>query len=231
MGGLVLMLTTLPGGSSKLQEQTILQTEARAALNRMEMEIRGAFTGDGVSADRCGGSQLRSRSTRRTSRDDGRRKTQSSFHLQKISYQVTSTGLLQRQFMASTNTFPSASCLTCGGTTQWAWPGGGMSAWTTVAGSTGAVVNASNSCTPANSHTVPGVFCYYQNDDVVKTIRIRRRRRAGRQLDPQAFTGSPLAIANTSALNTVVVTLDLSSGGSQPVEFVVSDAMTIRGTS
>ncbi|MFI5052934.1 MAG: type II secretion system protein J [Acidimicrobiia bacterium] len=232
MGGLVLMLTTLSGQSSKLQEQTILQTEARAALNRMEMEIRGAFTGDGSPQIVAAGPNSITFYSPDQYATTVAGSTQSSFHLQKISYQVTSTGLLQRQYMASTNTFPSASCLTCGGTTQWAWPGGGMSAWSTVAGSTGAVVNANNSCKPANSHTVPGVFCYYQNNDVMNTVQNPQTPTGWTDnWLPQAFTGSPLAIANTSALNTVVVTLDLSSGGSQPIEFVVSDAMTIRGTS
>jgi len=229
MGGLIIMLTTLSGRSSKLQEQTILQTEARAALNRMEMEIRGAFTGDGSPQIIAAGPTS---ITFYSPDEAGSAPSVSgpSFHLQKISYQVTSTGLLQRQFMVSTNTYPNASCLSCGGTTQWAW--GGLSAWSTVVGASGTIVNSGNSCTPANSHTVPGVFCFYQNNDVLNTIQNPQTPTGWTDTwIPQAFTGSPLAIANTSALNTVVVTLDLSSGGSQPVEFVVSDAMTIRGES
>ena len=47
MGGLVLMLTTISHWGSQTQSETILQTEARSSLNRMEAEIRGTFVGDG----------------------------------------------------------------------------------------------------------------------------------------------------------------------------------------
>jgi len=232
MGGLVIMLTTLTHSSSQVQEETTLQTEARFALNQMETEIRGAFTGDGspqiVTATPT--SITFYSPDQYTTTVNG--STQSSFHLRKISYQVTSNGLLQRQFMTSTNTYPTASCLTCGGTSQWAWPGGGMSSWATVVGSTDAIVNANNSCKPANAEAVPGVFCFYDGTDVLNTVQ--NPQTATGWTDnwlPQSFTGSPPAVSNTGAISSVVVTLDLSSGGSQPVEFLVSDTMTIRGTS
>jgi prepilin-type N-terminal cleavage/methylation domain-containing protein len=232
MGGLTLMLTTLSSKSSQQQETTILQTEARSALDRMEMEIRGAFTGDGSPQIVSAGPNSITFYSPDQYATTVVGSTQSSFHLREISYQVTSTGLLQRQFMTSTNTFPTASCLTCGGTSQWTWPGGGMSAWTTVVGSSGAIINASNTCKPATATAVPGVFCYYQNTDLLNTLQ--NPQTTGAWADnwlPQTFTGSPLLVTNTAALSSVVVTLELSSGGSQPVKFLVSDAMTMRGTS
>jgi prepilin-type N-terminal cleavage/methylation domain-containing protein len=232
MGGLTLMLTTLSGKSSQQQEQLILQTEARSALSRMEMELRGAFTGDGSPQIVAAGPNSITFYSPDEYTTTVSGSVQSSFHLREISYEVTSTGLLQRQFITSTNTYPTASCLTCGGTSQWAWPGGGMSAWSTVVGSAGAIVNAGNSCHPATASSVPGVFCYYQNTDVLNTIQ-NPQTPTGWVYNwlPQSFTGSPLAIANTDSLSSVVVTLELSNGGSQPVKFLVSDVMTIRGTS
>ncbi len=232
MGGLTLMLTTLSGKSSQQQETLILQTEARSALNRMEMELRGAFTGDGSPQIAAAGPSSITFYSPDEYTTTVAGSVQSSFHLRKISYQVTSTGLLQRQFMTSTNTYPTASCLTCGGTSQWAWPGTGMSAWATVVGSAGAIVNAGNSCKPANARAVPGVFCFYDNTDVLNTIQNPQTPTGwSDNWLPQSFTGNPLAISDTDGVGTVVVTLELSSGGSQAVKFLVSDVMTIRGTS
>ena len=47
MGGLTIMLTTLNHWGSHTQEETTLQSEARASLNQLEYNIRGAFVGDG----------------------------------------------------------------------------------------------------------------------------------------------------------------------------------------
>jgi len=235
MGGLVVMLTTISNKSSQQQEITSLQVEARNALGVMENELRGAFTGDGSSVIVFAGpSSLTFYSPDQYQINTS---TGNSFHLREISYQVTSAGLLQRQSMTSTNTFPTASCLTCGGTSQWAWPGGGMSSWTTVVGLSGKVINAGNSCVPASPTAVPGVFCYYANDDVTNTINNPQSGTGWSGTGgtypwkPQSFTGNPSQVAAPGGILTVIVTLELSSGGSQPVKFVVSDMVTIRGTS
>ena len=239
MGGLVIMLTTLTHSGSQQQEQTILQTEARSALNRMEQEIRGAFTGDGSAEIVSGSPNAITFYAPDQYATTVSGTTQSSFHLREISYQVTSTGLLQRQFMTSTNTFPTASCLTCGGTSQWTWPVGGMSSWSTVVGSSGAVINtndAVNTCKPANATTVPAVFCFYANSNAMGPIQYPQTVSGWNNTywNPQpCTTAAPCTAASgaTAGVGVVVVTLELSSGGSQPVKFVVSDIMTIRGTS
>jgi prepilin-type N-terminal cleavage/methylation domain-containing protein len=228
MGGLVLMLTTLSHWSSQSQEETALQSEARAALTTMEMEIRGAFTGGDGSAPIASASAT---SITFYSPDEYATtvvgSTQSSFHLREISYRV-SNGLLQRQFRTSTNTYPTASCLSCGGSTQWTW--GSWSAWVTVLGSVqGAIKNTANACKPPNAKTPAGVFCYYLNTDILNPTVV----------NPQTTTGfsssnwNPLTfpISDTSGISSVIVTLQLSTGGSQPVSFTVSDTMTIRGES
>jgi len=233
MGGLVVMLTTISNKSSQQQEVTTLQVEARNALNIMDNEVRGAFTGDGSSAITFAGpTQLTFYSPDQYQTVAA---TGNSFHLRQISYQVTTAGLLQRQSMTTTNTFPTASCLTCGGTSQWAW--GAMSPWITVVGLSGKVINANNACVPASPTAVPGVFCYYDGSDVTNTINNPQSGTGWSGTGgtypwkPQTFTGSPSQVAAPAGILTVIITLELSSGGSQPVKFVVSDMVTIRGTS
>jgi len=235
MGGLVIMLTTISNKSSQQQEITTLQVEARNALGIMANELRGGFTGDGSSVIAFAGPStltFYSPDEYPTSATTG-----SSFHLREISYQVTTAGLLQRQSMTTTNTFPTASCLTCGGTSQWAWPGTGMSPWITVVGLSGKVINAGNNCVPQTPTAVPGVFCYYDGSDVTNTINNPQSGTGWSGTTgtypwkPQTFTGSPSQVAAPAGILTVIITLELSSGGSQPVKFVVSDMVTIRGTS
>ena len=132
VGGMVIVLTTLTHYNSQNQEKLTLQTEARSALNRMETEIRGAFYGDGVTTPISAGTAT---SITFTTPDEYAAtvsgSTLSTFHLQQISYQV-STKLLQRQFRTSSNVYPAAP--------PWTFPGS-MSTWATVVGSAGSVTN------------------------------------------------------------------------------------------
>jgi len=231
MGGLVIMLTTLSHFGSQSQEETALQSEARSALTTMEMEIRGAFTGgDGSPPIAAATATSITFYTPDEYATTVVGSTESSFHLREISYQV-SNGLLQRQFRTSTNQYPTATCLTCGGSAQWTW--GAWSPWVTVVGSVqGAILNGANSCKPPNASTPPGVFCFYLNTDILNPTVLNPQTTTGWSVTgtypwkPQAFP-----IADTSGLSSVIVTLQLSSGGSQPVKFTVSDTMTIRGES
>lgn len=138
MGGLTLLLTTLNHWGSHTQQETTLQSEARASLNKLEYNIRGAFVGDGTTPI------LSAAATSLTLyAPDGYPATisgtvMSSFHLMKVSYQVTG-GMLQSQSMTSTNTYPAGP--------PWAFSGS-MSAWNTILGQ-------------ANSITNTDVFTYY----------------------------------------------------------------------
>ncbi len=146
LGGATLLLTTLTHWNSHTQEEVSLQTEARSAINTLEAEIRGAFIGDGTTPITAA-----TASSITFYAPDGYATTvsgsvESSFHLRQISYRVTS-GTLQRQFMTSTNTYPTAP--------PWTFPGP-MSAWATVIGQSGAIRNAS-------------VFAYYTQAGVQAT--------------------------------------------------------------
>lgn len=226
MGGLVLMLTTLSHWSEQGQEETALQSESRAALTRMEMEVRGAFTG-GDGSPQIASATATSISFYTPDEYAADPTTAVSFHLREVSYQV-SNGLLQRQFRTTTNQYPNASCLTCGGAAQWTW--GAWSPWVTVVGATqGAIINAGNACKPPNASTPPGVFCYYLNTDILNPTVV----------NPQTATGfssanwAPLTfpISDTSGITSVIVTLQLTTGSTQGTKFTVSDTMTIRGES
>ena len=132
MGGLVLMLTTVTHWSGQTQEEATLQTEARAALNRLEAEIRGAFVGDGTSPIVSATATAITFDTPDTSSTTVSGSTESSFHLQQVSYRVAS-GTLQRKFKTATNTFPGAP--------PWTWAGS-MGPWATFVGSTNSITNA-----------------------------------------------------------------------------------------
>lgn len=186
MGGLVIMLTTITHWSSQTQEETTLQTEARSALNTLEVGIRSAFIGDGTSPI------ITATATSITFYTPDESFTQpsgQSFHLLKVSYNVTG-GTLQRQFMTSTNTYPTAP--------PWTWPGS-MGSWLTVVGQSGSITNAN-------------VFTYYTS--------------AGAQTTPP--TGLTFPIADPSGVRAVGIKLTLSSGGSQPDTFTVSDTIALR---
>lgn len=137
MGGLVLMLTTVTHWSSQTQSQTSLQTEARAALNRLEAEVRGAFPpGDGTNAIVSATATTMTfdtPDTYATTVGGALGHTETSFHLMQVSYRISS-GTLQRQFKTTTNTYPAA--LTPG----WAW--GALGGWATEVGTVNSITNA-----------------------------------------------------------------------------------------
>ncbi len=195
MGGLVLMLTTITHWSSQTQEETILQTEARSAMNRLEAEIRGAFIGDGTAEI----TNATATSITFTTPDESATSignipvanTEAAFHLLTVSYRLTG-GMLQRQFKTSTNTYPAAP--------PWTWSGS-MSPWATVVGQ-------------SNSITNTNVFTYYNV--------------AGAQASPPTPLTFP--VANPTGIRAVGVNLTLSTGGSQPEKFTVTDIVTLRET-
>jgi prepilin-type N-terminal cleavage/methylation domain-containing protein len=195
MGGLVLMLTTVTHWSSQTQEQTILQTEARSAMNLLENNVRGAFYGDGITPEI---SSATATSITFTTPDEYSTtvvaNSESAFHLLTVSYQVTG-GMLQRQFKTSTNTFPAAPS-----TQAWSFPGS-MGPWQTVVGQQGSITNTD-------------VFTYYTATGMQTT-------------PPTALT---FPIASTVGIKAVGIKLTLSSLGSQPHFFTVTDIVSMRQT-
>lgn len=125
LGGLTYTLTNMMHANDKIQEQATQQTEARATFSTLASDIRQAFVGDGTDPI------LSASATSITFESPDRYPTttvgnnQSSFHLRKITYTLTN-GVLQKQFMTSTNVFPAAP--------PWTWPGAN-GAWTNVVGS------------------------------------------------------------------------------------------------
>ena len=114
LGGLIVTLTTLMHGNDQTREQLTLQTEARATLTALEADIRSAYVGDGTSP-------IVSASATSITLDSPDRyptvvngTTETSFHLRQITYTIAN-GTLQRQFLTSTNTFPSGP--------PWTWSG------------------------------------------------------------------------------------------------------------
>lgn len=199
MGGLVLMLTTITHWSSQTQEQTILQTEARSAMNTLENNIRGAFYGDGITPEI---SSATATSMTFTTTDEYSTtivstpvpNTETAFHLLTVSYQVTG-GMLQRQFKTSTNTFPTAPS-----TQAWSFPGS-MGPWQTVVGQQGSITNTD-------------VFTYYTATGMQTT-------------PPTALT---FPIATTVGIKAVGIKMTLSTLGSQPHTFTVTDIVSMRQT-
>lgn len=193
MGGLVLMLTTVTHWSSQTQSEVSLQTEARAAINRLEAEVRGAIApGDGTNAIVAATATsltFDTPDTYATTITGGT--TENSFHLMQISYQV-SGGTLQRQFKTSTNTYPAA---------YGAWTWGSLGSWVTEVGTVNSITNSD-------------VFSYY-----------------GSPNSSGALTPLTFPITDTSGIVAIGVKLTLSTGGSQPEKFTVTDTIAIRGTS
>jgi prepilin-type N-terminal cleavage/methylation domain-containing protein len=113
LAGLSTTLVQMLSSSDKTEKETLLQTEARAALATLQTDVRQAFVGDGTTPFLSG------TATSITFESPDRMPTvttgsaQTSFHLRKITYTLSS-GTLQRQFMTSTNTFPTAP--------PWTWP-------------------------------------------------------------------------------------------------------------
>ena len=113
LGGLTVVLVQMMHSNDRTQEQTTLQTEARATLATLDTDIRQAFVGDGSDPI------VNATATSITFESPDRYPTltngasQSSFHLRNITYTLTN-GVLQRQTTTSTNTFPTAP--------PWTWP-------------------------------------------------------------------------------------------------------------
>jgi prepilin-type N-terminal cleavage/methylation domain-containing protein len=111
--GLSMTLVHLLNSSDKTQKQTLLQTEARATLASLASDIRQAFVGDGTTPFLAGTATSITfvSPDRMPTVTNGT--TQTSFHLRKLTYTLSS-GTLQRQQTTSTNTFPTAP--------PWSWP-------------------------------------------------------------------------------------------------------------
>jgi Tfp pilus assembly protein PilW len=153
IGGLVLMLTTITHWGSQTQEETTLQTEARAEMTRLEGEIRGAFIGQANSAPF---SAATATSMTFDTPDEAAASvsTGASFHLLQVSYQI-SNGTLQRQFQTTTNTYPGS--LTGG----WTW--GTVTPWATVVGSSSSITNTdvfSYYSTPGSGGSAPVLMSF-----------------------------------------------------------------------
>jgi prepilin-type N-terminal cleavage/methylation domain-containing protein len=190
MGGLVLMLTTVVHWGSQTQETTTLQLEARATMNRLETEIRGAFIGQPNSYPFAG-------TTATTITVDtpdeavANPSTGASFHLNQVSYRI-SGGNLQRQFATTSNTYPGSV------SSGWTW--GTVSGWSTVVGSGASVTNSD-------------IFTYYSSP--------------AQGASAPAVMSFP--VTNYAAIVAVGVKLTLSSGGSQPDTYTVSNLIAVRG--
>ena len=195
MTGLLLMLSTITHWSSQSQEETILQTESRSAMNVLADDIRGAFYGDGVTPEI---SAATATSITFTTPDEYGTtvvlNSESAFHLLTVSYQVTG-GMLQRQYKTSTNTFPTAPS-----TQAWSFPAS-MGPWQTVIGQQGSITNSN-------------VFTYYTA--------------SGMQTTPPTPLTFP--IASTVGIKAVGITLKMSTLGSQPETFSVTDIVAMRQT-
>ncbi len=136
VGGIVLTMTTLVRSNGRTQEQTTLQSEGRAWLNTMVEDVRKASYGDDSTPP-----IISATATTLTFYSPDNTPTivtgttMTSFHLRKLTYDVTSQSL-RRQFMASTNVFPNAP--------PWTFPS--MGPWVTLM---------------SNSVTNTDVFTYY----------------------------------------------------------------------
>jgi prepilin-type N-terminal cleavage/methylation domain-containing protein len=195
MTGLLLMLSTVTHWSSQSQEETILQTEARSAMNVLSADIRGAFYGDGITAEVS--SATATSITFTTPDEYGTTVTansESAFHLLTVSYQVTG-GMLQRQYKTSTNTFPTAPS-----TQAWNFPAS-MGPWQTVVGQQGSITNTD-------------VFTFYTATGMATT-------------PPTPLT---FPIASTVGIRAVGIKMTLSTLGSQPDTFTVTDIVSLRQT-
>lgn len=188
LAGLTITLTTLMRSNDQTREEATLQTEARAALNTLMTDIREGFVGDGTTpilSANATSITFEAPDRSPTSTSGG---TQTSFHLRKITYTLTGA-TLQRQYMTSTNTFPSGP--------PWAFPSQ-MGPWQTLVGSI----------------TNTDVFQFYTDDGI--------------QLSPPTALTFPISV--TDGIRAVGVKLTLSTGGSQPKKFTVTDTVALRET-
>jgi Tfp pilus assembly protein PilV len=124
--GLALMLTSTVHWTSGSQEEATVQTEARAAIDRMSAEVRQAYSGDttwpiSTIITPTGTGTFTFLTPDRTSpAADG----SDPFHVVKVQYRL-SGGELQRAAWSSTNTVPNATAPT------WTFPGT-PAVWSTV---------------------------------------------------------------------------------------------------
>lgn len=114
LGSLVWLLSSFAGSSGQTQEETTLQTEARAAMTTLASEIRSAFVGDGTSPIIAATPTSITFYSPDSYPTVVSGTTETSFHLRKITYSVVG-GTLERQQTTSTNTYPSGP--------PWTWPG------------------------------------------------------------------------------------------------------------
>jgi prepilin-type N-terminal cleavage/methylation domain-containing protein len=109
---LALMLTTTVHWTSETQEDSVLQTEARGAIDRLTSELRQAYSGDTTSPITSitpqSGTYLTFLTPDRTvPASDG----SDAFHELKVSYRLNGN-TLERASWSSTNTTPSATAPT-----------------------------------------------------------------------------------------------------------------------
>jgi len=180
LGGLTLMLTTLTRWNSHTQEEVSLQGESRAAMIVLENDVRGAFIGDGTAPIVTATANTITFYTPDKNPADV---SGNSFHLQKIAYQLTN-GTLQRQFMTSTNTYPTAPQV------PWVWPGS-MGPWSTVIGLSGAITNTTifTYYTQAGAQATPPTALTFPIADPsgISAVGITLTLSSGGQ-QPQTFT-------------------------------------------
>lgn len=107
LGAFSLIFSSAIRHSGEIQEQNLLQTEVRAATDRIAREVRQAYVGDGTSPiETTTGTQLQFLSL----------DAAEPYHLRRIVYRLTS-GTLERAMATSTNT----------GGPPWTFPA--LSAW------------------------------------------------------------------------------------------------------
>lgn len=125
LAGLGWALIDVVHTSAKAQEEATLQAQARAAVAAIADDVRSAFVGDGSSPI------LVATPTALTVLSPDRYptvasgSTETSFHLRQVAYSV-SGGVLERQVLTSTNTYPTAP--------PWTWSGS-PGPWESLAGS------------------------------------------------------------------------------------------------
>ena len=89
-----IVLTSIVRQGSEIQEQSVLQTEVRAAVDRIAQDLRQAYTGTGTSAiETAADNDLQFLSPDRAE----------PFHVRRIAYRV-SAGRLERAIATSTDT-------------------------------------------------------------------------------------------------------------------------------
>jgi len=122
MAGFSLVYTTVIRQTTQVQESSLLQTEARSAIDRLVGELRQAYVGDGTVPI----TSMSATAITFTTPD-----RQTPFHLLKVSYQLAGASF-QRAFATSTNTSSTGPPWTMGSTSSWATVVGSVQNATTV---------------------------------------------------------------------------------------------------